>query len=151
MIRIEKRIQFVVLILKIGRCKLFHEKANFWLQLLMRVMTVMTFWRETWEFWRLWQNGVFHTVWAQPIRVQSTLSTTLRYLLNTLACLTIFSFYTHRRDLITSCSLNYFQFLYTPARLTHPARLLKSNKWGKILPFSILKLQINQVWWSDIW
>ena len=60
-------------------------------------------------------------------------------------------FYIHRCALIASCSLNYFLFLYTLVCLTYPARLLESNEWCKILPFSILKLQINQVWRSDIW
>ena len=79
---------------------------------------------------------------------------TLGYLLNTPACLAIFSFYIHRRAPITSCSLNYFQFLYTPACLTHPARLLKSNKWRKILPFFYSKTANKSglvKWYLIVW
>ena len=75
---------------------------------------------------------------------------TLRYLLNTPACLIIFSFYIHGALLLHPARSTIISF-YILACLTHPACLLKSHKWHKILPFSILKMQINQVWWSDIW
>ena len=71
-------------------------------------------------------------------------SCTLRYLLSTPACLTIFSFYIHQRALNRSCSLNYFLCLYTPAHLIHPAHLLESNELHNSLPLSLLKLQTNQ-------